>query len=191
MDLNLRKARKLEAKIQKAADALSLSQAIKVRALASPEERALALSKARDEYNAALKNQKELIMARFSIRDAIADANARSGINSLMAQRELVQALLAKSTAGVDSLDLAEAEDRANAKKKSLEGGENNSYGETSVTITLPVSSKEDVESFKKSDQALKKQLEDIEDELSQKNLGSAITLSDENVSLLQVNGLL
>lgn len=191
MELSLRKARKLEAKIQATADSLPLSQTLKVRALASSEERAVGLAYARGVYNASLQTQKDLIKARFAIRDSIAQANAAVGINSLMAQRELIQGLLSKSTAAVEALDLAEAEDMANAKKNSLEKGESRGYGEASVTIALPVSTKEDVESFRKNDVDLKKQLEDIEDQLSQKNLGAKISLEDSTVSLLQSVGLL
>lgn len=191
MELSLRKARKLEAKIQSTADSLPMSQALKVRVLASTNERAEALNKARSEYNGALDDQKSLIKARFAIRDLIAKVNAEVGINSLMSQRELVQALLAKSTAGVDSIDFAASEDMAMARKNSLEKGmSDSSYSNLSVTIMVPVSTKEDVSSFMQSDKELKKQLEEIEDQLSQKNLGAKISIDEDTVNLLRAVGL-
>ncbi|NJO48106.1 MAG: hypothetical protein HC840_00155 [Leptolyngbyaceae cyanobacterium RM2_2_4] len=191
MELSLRKARKLEAKIQATADSLPLSQAIKVRALASSEERAVALSDARLRYNQNVELQRDLITVRFSIREQIAQANESVGVNMLMNEREKTQALLAKSNSGVDVLDIAEAEDMATAKKNSLEGGSSRAYGESSVTITLPVSTKEDVESFRSNENLLKRRLEEIEDRLSQKNLGAKITLDEKTVQLLQSVGLL
>lgn len=192
MEISLRKARKLEAKIQATADSIQLNQAVKVRVLASSKERAEALSLARSKYNEAIEDQKSLIKARFAIRDLIAKANSDVGINTLMSQRELVQALLAKSTSGVESLNFAEAEDMANARKNTLEKGESSrAYSDPSVTITLPVSSDKDVETFKANDKELKKQLEDIEDQLSQKNLGAKISIDEDTVNLLKSVGLL
>ena len=191
MELSLRKARKLEAKIQKFADSLPLNSSVKVRALATTEERAAALESARKIYVQTVEVQEKLILARFAIRNAISVANSAEGINALMAKRESIQALLAKSVSGLESLDLAEAEDMANAKKNSLEKGEGHRYSEASVTITLPVTIKEDLESFRKKDSDLKKTLEDVEDQLSQKNLAIKIVLEKDIVSLLQAADLL
>jgi len=190
MQLSLRKARKLEAKIQAGVDAMDLKQAVKIRVLASKEERDAALTAAREKYNNGVEIRKQLIVARFVIREQVSEANAASGINTLMAQREAVQALLAKSVAGVDALDSLQAEDQIAARKTLLDNGSSSGYGDPSVTVLLPVSTAADVDAFNASDAELKRQLEDIEDSLSQKNMGVKITLSQEIVKLLQDAGL-
>src|ERR1035437_5682415 len=141
MDLNLRKARKLEAKILAYANAMSLTSAVKVRIMANEEERSDALSAGRSKFLSDVSTQKSLILARFNIRQAISDANQAVGINALINKREGIQALLEKSTGTVDALDYKEATDLADAKKRSLESGDSSRqlYGETSVTFTLPV----------------------------------------------------
>jgi hypothetical protein len=192
MDLNLRKARKLEAKILAYANAMSLSSAVKVRIMASESERSDALSAGRSKFLSDVSTQKSLILARFNIRQAISDANQAVGINALINKREGIQALLEKSTGTVDALDYKEATDLADAKKRSLENGDSSrAYGETSVTFSLPVALVHDVAGFKAHELALKRQLEETEDELSQKNLGAKVTLPADTVKLLQSVGLL
>lgn len=192
MEINLRKSRKLEAKINTYVEAMDLKTAIKVRALASTEERAAALASARINYLGDLGIQRALIKARFQIRGQISTANQNVGINALIGKREEITALLSKSNAGVDTLDVAELEDLASTKAKSLSnGGDSRAYGESTVTITVPVSTNEDLKAFKSLASDLKKELEDIEDQLSQKNLGATITLDNDTVALLQSVGLL
>lgn len=191
MELNLRKARKLETKLRGVIDAADLRPATKVRALATPEERRQALESARADFNNANLLLVRLIKARFSIRRAIAKANSDTGINDLMATREELQSLLAKNQSGVDVLDMKEAEDMASARKSALEGGGSRGYGESSVTLALPVATAEDVAGFKRSENEIRKQLENVEDELSQKNVGVKIALDSETASLLQTVGLL
>jgi hypothetical protein len=192
MEINLRKARKLESKINVQVESMELRTAIKVRAMATSEERSTALSMGRIRYLGDLGIQSALIKARFAIRQLISDANHHLGINSLINEREVLTALLAKNNAGVDTLDAAELEDLASSKKRSLESGESaRAYGETSVTLTVPVSTEEDSKNFKQRASDLKKQLEDVEDKLSQKNLGGTVKLDSDTVSLLQSVGLL
>jgi len=191
MELNLRKARKLEAKILAYVNAMSLSPAVRVRVLASDEERAAALTAGRTKYLSDLNTQKSLIQTRFLIRQSIADANQAVGINSLINKRETLQALLEKSSSGVDSLDEKEAADLAMSKRTQLEKGSGHGYGEPSVTFPLPVTTAHDVAGFKSHELTLKRQLEETEDELSQKNLGAKVTIPDDLVKLLQSAGLL
>lgn len=189
MELNLRKARKLEVKLRNVIETASPTSSARVRALGTPAERAEALAQARKEF----LNQNDLLLrligARFAIRKAIAKANAETGINDLMNRREELQAILSKSQAGVEQLNVNEVEDMAQARKATLERGDR--IGEAAVSMILAVATKEDVEAFKKADEVTRKRLEGIEDELAQKNVGVKITLDQETQSLLQTVGLL
>jgi len=190
MELNLRKARKLEAKILAYVNAMSPSPTVKVRAMADETERHNALAAARRKYLADVDAQESLILIRFYIRKSIAVANSAVGINDLINYREQLTAQLEKSNSGVDVLDYKEAADLAQSKKLQLEKGAER-YGETSVTFALPVTTEDDVKSFKSKELQLRKHLEEVEDNLSQKNLGAKIVLSTEYVNLLQSVGLL
>jgi hypothetical protein len=191
MELNLRKARKLEAKILTYVNAMSLSPAVRVRIMADRAEREKTLNDGRTKYLSDVATQKALILERFSLRKAISDANQAVGINALINKRESLQALLEKTNSGVEALDLQEADDMAATKKRSLEGSGSRAYGEASVTFPLPVTTAHDVAGFKAHELTLKRQLEETEDELSQKNLGAKVTLSAHTVQLLQSVGLL
>lgn len=191
MELNLRKARKLEAKILTYVNAMSLNSTVKVRIMANESERSAALAEGRSKFLSDVSTQKALILTRFFIRQAISDANQSVGVNALINKRESLQALLEKSSGKIDALDYSEANDLAAAKKRHLETGELQSYGEPSVTLTLPVALAHDVAGFKAHELTLKRQLEETEDELSQKNLGAKVTLPAHTVELLQSVGLL
>lgn len=188
-EINLRKARKLEQKIQAFVDSMKIESSIKVRAMSSSQDRKDALNQARMNLLADGQKQRDLIKARFSIRNLIGKANQDTGINDLMNQREMLQALLAKSSAKVETVNLNEIDDEASYRQNQITKGERG-YGDT-VTFTSPVATQSDLELFKREDQSVKNQLEDVEDQLSQKNLGAVVTLDDDTVSLLQANGLL
>ncbi len=189
MELNLRKARKLEAKILEYVTKMELKSAVKVRVMGDAEERRTLLARARSEFLKQVSIRNELSSARFSIRKAIGDANQTSGINSLINAREELTAYLSLSTANVDAIDFAEAEDQAVARKTKLLSGDTG-Y-DSSVTVTLPVSTETDVASFKDRDAEYKRGLENLEDKLAQKNLGVTVSLPDSMVELLSSVGLL
>lgn len=190
MELNLRKARKLEAKIADAIAKTTLSSAIKVRILSSDEEREQELSRARSAFLAQIENRDALVKARFWIRKTIGQANATTGINDLISLREEALAYLSNSTASVDALNVRELRDLAQSKKNRLERGDSSRYDD-GVTFAVSVANEEDIVSFKKKDLKFKKELEDLEDQLAQKNLGVKVTLPPIILELLKKNDLI
>ncbi len=64
-------------------------------------------------------------------------------------------------------------------------------YGESSVNVKVPVITEDLRKVISDSIASTVKGLEDIEDQLAQKNLGAKITLDDDSVNLLQSAGLL
>lgn len=190
MELNLRKARKLEAKINAYVGKIELKTAVKIRVLSTANERSELTAVARKELLEQIYTRNKLVSARFGIRRLIGQANESVGINELINYREQLQALLGHSTASLDSLDHQEMEDMVQAKVNRLEKGETSGYDDR-VTFIVPITLNSDVDSFKKADADLKKILEDVEDSLAQKNLGAKVTLNEETVSLLTASGLL
>lgn len=190
MELNLRKARKLEQKIQAYVEKMQLKSSINVRVMADAASRQETLQQGRIEFLSDGQRQKELIQTRFAIRQLIGQINEGIGINSLMNKREELQELLKRVSSGVDVLNLAEVEDDVAASKVQIEQGKE-SYGRRGTVVAAPVSTKEDLELFKNEEAEIKRQLEDVEDQLSQKNLGAKLTLSDDAVALLKSCGLI
>lgn len=190
MELNLRKARKLEAKILTYVNAMSSKNAVNLRVLSSQEERAAQLKAGREEFEKQYKLRTSLVEARFAIRDLIGSANHEVGINTLMSQREKLTAILAVVPQDTSALDLNEVEDSVKAKRVRLENGSENRYDDK-VTIAASVATSEDVFILEGKVKALKRDLEDIEDKLSQKNVGCKIKLGESTVSLLKSVGLL
>ncbi|CAM6004809.1 unnamed protein product [Sphagnum balticum] len=191
MELNLRKARKLEAKIAAYLTKDEVKSTATVRIQAGKVERETALLEARTRLTEQVNTRQALTRARFSIRKAIADANHAVGIDSLMNEREEVTTQLALSTAALTPLDSAAAEDLIQAKRARLEKGDSNRYGDDGVTVDFSVADARDIATWKANDVAAKRRLEDLEDQLSQKNLGAKITLPSETAKLLGSVGLL
>jgi len=189
MELNLRKARKLEQKIQAYVNKMEVKTTTEVRVMATPEDRKSAVTEARQSLLANGQRRIDLINARFTIRKAIGQTNEVVGINELMAKREELQELLKHATASVEVVDLSTLEDEVTASKVQIEQGKE-SYGRRATLVSTPVATNEDLKLFKNEEANIKRQLEDVEDQLSQKNLGAKVKLSDDTVALLKTVGL-
>lgn len=189
MELSLRKARKLEAKILEHVNSMQTNSSVKVRVMAESAERDQAIFQGRMKFLMDFEAQKKLLVARFHIRQLIAEANHNVGINALINRRDTCQALLGKSNGGLEPLNVAELNDLVASKAARLES--TTMQYDSAVTLNVTVATKEDVESFRKEDSFLRKEIEKIEDELSQKNMGAKIKLNDDIVASLQAAELI
>ena len=189
MEFNLRKARKLEQTIQSHVDEMKIAVETDVRALGEDHEREQKVRAARTELLAQKSLRESLIRARFEIRRMIGQLNEQTGLNSLMTRREEVQALLKLKLSDAEACDLVQMKDLAEARKRQLEKGESGYH--SGVTVRIPVPSEEDISRFRAEAAELRRELEDLEDQLSQKNIGAKLTLSAEVVALLRSQDLL
>lgn len=192
MEINLRKARKLEAKINQAATKQSaLEFSLSILASSTDEEAAKKLTSAKSRLQEQIQNSLKLTEVRYSIRRKIEQANEDVGINQLMNRREEIQSKLAfyNTIEGLDTCSQREMLDLLSAKRKSLEKGTDNFYGK--VNVTVQTLSEEEKNALTGQAVSLRRELEDIEEQLIQKNVGAKVTLSEDEVALLQSNGLL
>ena len=130
---------------------------------------------------------------RFAIRKSIADVNQHVGINALMNQREHLQAklqLLGKLAETEVAHGVNELTDLLKNTANSIEQGVER-YGQSLVHVTTSAVTKEVKDSVKNGIAGLKKDLEDLEDELAQKNIGAKVIIDDSSVNLLKSAGLL
>ena len=190
MEINLRKARKLEAKIQKAITGNNTELTVEVLASSTDAQAIDEVASAKARLQDQAQNSLKLLETRFSIRRKIEQANEAVGINLLMNQRESINAKLAfyGILSGLDTCSQQEMLDLLAAKRKHLEKGDS-FYGKVNVPVS--VVSKTEKEALLAQRDQLLKDLEDVEENLIQKNVGAKVTLSADEVSLLQTNGLL
>jgi hypothetical protein len=192
MEINLRKARKLEAKINSlAAKQAALEFNLSILASSTDEEAINELTAAKARLTEQIQNSLALTKVRYAIRRKIEQANEAVGISQLMNDREQIQSKLAyyNTIEALDTCSQREMLDLLSAKRKSLEKGNDNFYGKVNVSVNTL--SKEEKEALESQAVGLRRELEEIEEQLIQKNVGAKITLGEDEVALLQSNGLL
>lgn len=189
MEINLRKARKLEAKIQAYIDLINPVTETTVRSLGNEADRLNTMALARKTFLNQLELRTKLTNARFTIRRLIGQANEATGINALITRREEIQQGLRYAVPTVAFYNAYEVEDEAKARRLRVEKGE--AGYNTSTSISVNVATEQDVIGFRQAAAELTRQLEDVEDQLSQKNVGVKITLAADVVSLLKSSDLL
>lgn len=195
MELNLRKARKLEVKILKHIESTELKTEVGIRAKAS----LLDATNKRQEASVALVRQLndlvKLNEARYTIRNQIAAVNQGIGINDLMTQREQLKSktsILQKLASAQAASSNEELQDVLETTAKALEKGETRGYGRnTDVNVNVSVVLEPSRQAIMSEIKDTVKGLEDVEDQLAQKNLGAKVTLSEETVALLKANALI
>lgn len=194
MQLNLRKARKLEAKIKTWLSENEATLKAKVRVKQEPSKAMEVIEQTHQKACLELSDRAALIDARHQIRRLIGEANETQGINALMGHRELLKDMFSEYNGLIsqdERLSAEELTDLLSSKSKQLDSGETSyRYMDTEITTKTGVFSKEDLDSFKERREELKKQIEDTEDQLSAKNLNTKITLDQNLVELLKANSL-
>ena len=195
MQLNLRKARKLEAKIAKHIETVNLNTEVSIRAKSSLIEATAKRQEASVKLVSDLNSLVQLNELRYSIRSQIANANQGVGINALMTQREQLKAkvkILSKLATAEMAVSTEELQDVLETTAKALEKGDTRGYGRmTDVKVNTSAVLEHSRQAINTEIQATVKGLEDVEDELAQKNLGAKVTLSDEQIALLKASALI
>lgn len=195
MQLNLRKARKLEAKIAKHIETTELQTEVGIRAKSSLIEATAKRQEASVKLVSDLNNLVQLNELRYSIRSQIANANQGVGINALMTQREQLKSkvkILQKLATAQVAVSEEELQDVLDTTAKALEKGDTRGYGRmTDVKVNTSAVLEHSRLAINAEIQATIKGLEDVEDELAQKNLGAKVSLSDEQVTLLTEKSLI
>ncbi|MDD3412515.1 MAG: hypothetical protein PHY47_00780 [Lachnospiraceae bacterium] len=191
MELNLRKARKLEAKIQQHLDSTRVETNAIIRVLGTLEEAQAAVKKVREESLAKLPEREQLLRLRYQIRRDIEVQNEAIGINKLINEKVLLSALSRAEIVTHAGPEGLEFEDQFNTQKM-LYSSPVDSYGRAkSTTYNSHVFTQEDVDAASAKKLEYKRQIEAIEDKLGELNIIGKVKLSDDSVKLLQSVGLL
>lgn len=194
MELNLRKARKLESKISQLIndERRSLNPDKSVRVNADVQTEVLPqLVQARQDFLDKVNNINKLIDARFVIRRLIGESNENSGINKKISDKVVFEHKLSTINAIDFSsiLDSKELEDESSVLRAALINGTDR-FGRANTSFNAKFLHEKDEEAFKADKVALVKQIENIEDDLLELNYSTKIKLDNSLVTLLKANSL-
>lgn len=184
MEINLRKANALQLELATLAKQLEqqLKLTVSLNEFSVVNE---AVPAARAELKAKAENLNKVIEATYVIRDLLGQANASSGINSLLCKAALIDKKIALST----KLNLAEEQKdtrQLNGQINKLANqSETNYYGRTNEVQTGILTS-EDKADIKAALSALKKDKLALQDKLLALNIENKIKLDAEVVKILQ-----
>jgi hypothetical protein len=191
MELNLRKARKLEAEIQQLLDSTHVEETALVRVLGTLEEAKAGVVATREASLAKLPAREFLLRLRYSIRREIEKQNEAIGINELINEKVLVAALSRAEFIQHPGPEGLEFEDNFNMQVN-IYNGPSDGYSRTKVTsYATRVFTKADVEAAQAKKLEYKRQTKKIEDRLGELNIIGKVKLTDDQVKLLQAAGLL
>lgn len=199
MELNLRKARKLESKIQTYLDSNPLEVKTSVRTLGTAEEAKTAILEARTAAVHSLKQREDLLKLRYSIRRKIEEQNEKVGINGLLNEKVYTEKVLKELDRIPEESTYSEDElkDQLKARSATLgvttEKGDYFSGPKTTVktSFKVPVLTAEELQILEDSKLKHKRRLEEIDDELSVKNISTKVGLAEVDTKLLESHRLL
>lgn len=192
MELNLRKARKLEAKIQgfinQKKSELNTIASIRVNVDTSSINTLVDAS--RQEFFENYKLVNDLILVRQEIRDLIAAANFNTGIDNLISNKVLLETKLQllNQFTNIETFKQEDLEDTLALYKKQLEGGSSH-YARTNANYYFL--NQVDKDKFRTDRQNTQKEIEGLEDKLAELNYSSKVRLNSTTTKLLQDNGLI
>lgn len=194
MELNLRKARKLESDIQSHLESTRPGNATAaVRVLGTLDDAKANLEKSRQELLAKLPVREQLIEVRYGIRRQIEEANEKLGINALINQKVLLDSKskdvsMYPTACGPNGLEL---EDTFNHQVAMYNAPTDTYSRNKSISFALNSLKEEDVAAFAAQKLKFKKQIQAIEDTLGEKNIIGKVKLSEDAVKLLESSGLI
>jgi hypothetical protein len=194
MKLTLRAARKLETKITKHLEENPVSFSAKVRVSAEASEVEKTLDEAKVKVQNEISDRMKLLEIKYSIRQKIANANHQSGINDLMTKKVMAEQKVShvKAILGTTPrMKKEEIQDTLKLGQTKLANGVTSRYGEdAAVSANLSIFKEEDMDSYKKEKVSLAKEIENIEDKLTELNFTTKIEVEEDGVKLLQKHNL-
>jgi len=186
MEMTLRKARKLEAKIlnhrvEKVDTSMSLLRATEISASSMQE----VLDETNKASIEALNVETKLVEVRYRIRESVSFANGSFGLSKLMNELSRLQAESGLIRRLVQSFQKTEPSELIHYAKK-RDASESMGFGGMDA-VGIPAFS-DNVE-FKKLEARafdIKERIEEIEDKLMELNSSKKVTLAEEDISFLR-----
>lgn len=186
MKISLRKANALQLEINAYISKQQVSHILEVNEFETNIEESI--NKLSSEFMNDYNNKLKLFDVICEIRNKIGQANAESGINSLLTELASITNKIKISTVSIDKRSSYSLE---NVKKRFEKLIETSKAGGYSHAFIVEVLDAEDNDSLKKNITKLKKSKQKIQDSLLELNIRTEINLSDESVEILQEHDLI
>lgn len=199
MEFNLRKARKLESKIQKYLDEKELETSAQIRSLASLEEAKSNVETKKSEFLKNIIDRENLLKTKFTIRKKIETKNEESGVNTLINMQVLTKKLIEDLdkipretlTSEQQLADLLKAHALMFQNGSSEKSNPFSRVNSIKTSFDVNFLSPQDLENLNTRKIKYKKNIEDIEDKLNLLNVSQKIELPEDMVKLLEAHKLL
>jgi uncharacterized protein YdcH (DUF465 family) len=191
MNITLRKANAVQNSINDTIKGIKVDFTVELNEFQDVEA---AITKANSELVANDGRRQKLTMALYNIRALVGTANAASGINTALAKAAFIDKRigqleeLAKATE-ITSLEVIKGKLEKIKNDKGENSRRSSIYG-YSDTVSTSVLSREQIAQAKAEVLNLKKQKQQLNDEVLELNIKTEIPLSDDVVAALQAEGL-
>jgi hypothetical protein len=190
MVINLRKANALQAEIRKVIASIKLEPNVTVTEFT--EDIMAEIFAVGKEYQSAILRKERLITALYNIRKSVAQANANSSINTILADIECLDQLMAIHTQVASQpvmKSLAEITARVE-KLKTTNTESSRIYGDRYNSVETTVLSKEALAAAKVEAHKFKQKRQGLQDDLLQLNVTTIITINGEDEATLRLEGI-
>ena len=191
MNITLRKANAVQNSINDTVKGIKMEFNIELNEFQDVEA---AITKANSELVTNDGRRQKLIMALYNIRALIGTANAASGINTALAKAAFIDKRIGQleqftTASEMISLDVIKGK-LEKIKNDKGEAGRRSIYG-YSDTVSTSILSKDQITQAKAEILNLKKQKQQINDEVLELNIKTEVPLNEDTVATLQAEGLL
>jgi hypothetical protein len=191
MNITLRKANAVQNSINDTVKSIKINFDLELNEFQDVES---AITKANSELVVNDARRQKLIMALYNIRALVGTANAASGINTALAKAAFIDKRIGQleqfaSASEIISLEVIKGKlekiknDKGETSRRSI-------YG-YSDTVSTSILGKEQIAQAKAEILNLKKQKQQINDEVLELNIKTEVPLSDDTVATLQAEGLI
>lgn len=187
MRITLRKANALQAAIVEAVAGLELATDVAINEFEKPTAK---IEEAKSKFTTHMATRSKLMGVQYEIRRSVARANAEAGINDLLADVAMVEkdigvyTRLAKVRPALDN-------DVIVGKLGKIKGRAEDQFYGREEHVQTSIFTEAEVEEFKTTLAALKKQKVSLQDSLLELNVQTEIELSDEAEKLLARAGII
>jgi uncharacterized protein YdcH (DUF465 family) len=192
--INLRKANAIQSEIRKAISSSGVSDTVSITEYTT--DVAGAVEKAKQEFATDVIRKVGLNTALFNIRKSVAQANANMGISDILADVELIDATMAVYS-NVATKQVAKSMSEITARIDKLKATPTDAsarsaiYGDRYNNVETSVVEQSTIDAAKAKVKELKRQKQTLQDKLLTLNVTTVINISDVDVMVLKLEGIL
>jgi uncharacterized protein YdcH (DUF465 family) len=191
MNITLRKANAVQNSINDTVKGIKVDFNLELNEFQDVEA---AITKANSDLVANDGRRQKLVMALYNIRALVGTANAACGINTALAKAAFIDKRIGQleqfaSASEMISLEVIKGK-LEKIKNDKGEAGRRSIYG-YSDTVSTSILGKEQIAQAKAEILNLKKQKQQLNDEVLELNIKTEVPLSDDTVATLQAEGLI